>query len=506
MEVTPINEKLKTLINNPKIADVKFLVGRNKIEMYGHKTILAISSIMWKNMFFTGNWGEVSQKNEGISQVVIPDLEPKAFLAILRFSYLREIELDPEITPEILYAADKFDMKELKQMCLKFIVKTFTTRTALFTLEKSIKFKQRELIGTTIHYIERKSKTIFSRDKLFNKISEQTIEFILQSNNLFISEQRLFQLLVSRGKYLCLKRKIKPTPKNMKKVLGNLPKLIRLDLLGISGLKEIYNSQMYDLEMVFKRCLEIADKYENQVGSNSEKSRKMLVTREKLTVDQINVLVLVSETREQYKRDVINSIKHQGISQVTSMDVSRRIPTLEEIKNYDSIFVFSCDPFKDPVEMGDLLADYVETNRGLVICSIFALENGEFGRNLKGRIVNDGFLPIMKGRVISHQESHIGEVEISEHPIMKEVTSFNGGKFSYRIDATNVQTGSSVIARYEDGNILIAENRKEDDFGAVVVLNLWPISDEISTNGNYWLTSTDGAMIIANTVQYASTV
>jgi hypothetical protein len=72
-----LTERASYLMNNPRMSDVKFLVGENKIEIFGHKTILAMGSPVFEAQFY----GSVGSDVETIE---LPDLEPETFLLFLK--------------------------------------------------------------------------------------------------------------------------------------------------------------------------------------------------------------------------------------------------------------------------------------------------------------------------------------------------------------------------------------------------------------------------------------
>lgn len=66
------------LLNNSRMSDVKFLVGESKIEIYGHKTLLALGSPVFEAQFY----GAVGQG--AVDVIELPDMEPDTFLTFLK--------------------------------------------------------------------------------------------------------------------------------------------------------------------------------------------------------------------------------------------------------------------------------------------------------------------------------------------------------------------------------------------------------------------------------------
>ncbi|KAJ3449732.1 btb (poz) domain-containing 2a-related [Anaeramoeba flamelloides] len=199
MKIKPIEEALKPLINNPEIADVKFCVGKEGIEMYGHKTLLAVSSEMWKTMFFSGNWIEVQNKNR--AKVDIPDVDPFAFKAVLEFSYTKKVTLNDDIVIEVLYAADKFLMPELKELCGEYLSKNLSSHNCLLLFDKALKFNEIELKNRAAEFFEENSLQVFGEQpNCFVGLRRKTVSQILSNRQLVAHEIDLFRALVNWGK------------------------------------------------------------------------------------------------------------------------------------------------------------------------------------------------------------------------------------------------------------------------------------------------------------------
>ncbi|KAJ6252845.1 btb/poz domain-containing [Anaeramoeba flamelloides] len=245
---------------------------------------------------------------------------------------------------------------------------------------------------------------------------------------------------------------------------------------------------------------------------DSVRERKFHITE----MGQKRVLLLTTETHLDYCMDVINSMKASGIDNVEIFRINRRLPKLIFLKKYDSIFFFtSITSIKEPTKIGDQLAEYVEDGGGLIICTYRALIEKTWkykNAELKGRIVTDNFLPLKKGKLLKETRKYLGKVYQPNHPIMKNVSSFNGGSLSYRI-STELNKSKDchicdIIAEWDDGVPLIALKQKKQQLGSVIILNCWPVSGRIGENKSryaYWLPSTDGRKIIGNSVKYAST-
>lgn len=66
------------LLNNSRMSDVKFLVGESKVEIYAHKTLLALGSPVFEAQFY----GSVG--SGAVDVIELPDMEPETFVMFLK--------------------------------------------------------------------------------------------------------------------------------------------------------------------------------------------------------------------------------------------------------------------------------------------------------------------------------------------------------------------------------------------------------------------------------------
>ena len=95
------------MFNNSLMADVTFLVGQpsssesQRRRIPAHKYILCTGS----TVFYAMLYGSLAEVND---EIVVPDVDPDAFLALLNYLYTDEIHLEPDNVLATLYAAKKY--------------------------------------------------------------------------------------------------------------------------------------------------------------------------------------------------------------------------------------------------------------------------------------------------------------------------------------------------------------------------------------------------------------
>ena len=109
-------------LENKKYADFVFKVENEKIS--AHKVILGARSPVFDAMF------QHDMKENKTNETEITDVTPAAFKALLRFIYTGECEVG-NLAEELLVAAKKYDIRELKEICAKEMVKQLTVDNAV---------------------------------------------------------------------------------------------------------------------------------------------------------------------------------------------------------------------------------------------------------------------------------------------------------------------------------------------------------------------------------------
>uniref|UniRef100_A0A914HYK0 BTB domain-containing protein n=1 Tax=Globodera rostochiensis TaxID=31243 RepID=A0A914HYK0_GLORO len=113
--------RIKHLLDTGNGADVHFLVGGGdeKELLSAHKLILSAASDVFEAMFpFDARNADHSEETKPVE---VPDVEVGAFKAMLSFIYSDDLSgLNGDNAIAVLYAAKKYDLPELVNLCLNF--------------------------------------------------------------------------------------------------------------------------------------------------------------------------------------------------------------------------------------------------------------------------------------------------------------------------------------------------------------------------------------------------
>lgn len=104
-----------------------------------HKYVLATGSSVFYAMFYGG----LAECTEDIR---VPDVEPTAFLTLLRYMYCDEILLEPDNVLATLYVAKKYIVPHLARAAVNFLESSLTAKNACLLLSQSRLFEEPELM------------------------------------------------------------------------------------------------------------------------------------------------------------------------------------------------------------------------------------------------------------------------------------------------------------------------------------------------------------------------
>jgi len=206
-----------------------------------------------------------------------------------------------------------------------------------------------------------------------------------------------------------------------------------------------------------------------------------------------------------YVADVQSKLVATGaFSAVDLYDGGSNTPTLAELNGYNAVLVYSNFGWANADLLGDNLAAYVDGGGG-VVTAIFAASGANFGLIGGAFSSTSDYQVIVPSSATGFSHAYLGMIHMPGHPLMSGVTSFDGGDGSYRSTSTTLAPGGYRVADWTDGTMLITArdnagaggNRKRVDLG------MFPASSDVEP-GFFWLSSTSGATIMKNALQYVA--
>jgi hypothetical protein len=184
---------------------------------------------------------------------------------------------------------------------------------------------------------------------------------------------------------------------------------------------------------------------------------------------------------------------------VAIVDVMASTPTLMQLQAYDAVITWSNFNYASGVDLGNVLADYVDAGGGVVV-AVFANSIATTNRFLDGRWQQGYEVILDQSGTLSGSNATLGTVHAPSHPIMAGVSSFDGGVASYRPNVTSLEVGAVSIADWSDGRVLVARgaNPKRVDLG------FYPPSSGCVSS--FWNQGTNGDELLANALAFVAGV
>ncbi|XP_072261055.1 BTB/POZ domain-containing protein 2 isoform X1 [Pyxicephalus adspersus] len=238
---TTVRERFTFLFNNEVLSDVHFLVGKGlgSQRIPAHRFVLAVGSAVFDAMF---NGGMATTSTE----IELPDVEPAAFLALLKFLYSDEVHIGPETVMTTLYTAKKYAVPALEAHCVEFLKKNLRADNAFMLLTQARLFDEPQLASLCLENIDKNTSDALNAEG-FTDIdldatcpknvclgcNPNTLVAVLERDTLGIREIRLFNAVVRWSEAECQRQQQPITSENKRKALGKALSLIRFPLMTI---------------------------------------------------------------------------------------------------------------------------------------------------------------------------------------------------------------------------------------------------------------------------------
>ncbi|XP_054346488.1 BTB/POZ domain-containing protein 19 isoform X1 [Pongo pygmaeus] len=180
----PFSTALRSLVNNPRYSDVRFVVGQERQEVFAHRCLLACRCNFFQLLLGT-------EPGPGVpSPVVLSTVPTEAFLAVLEFLYTNSVKLHRHSVLEVLTAAVEYGLEELRELCLQFVVKVLDVELVCEALQVAVTFGLGQLQERCVAFIEAHSQEAL-RTRGFLELSAAALLPLLRSDKLCVDEAEL---------------------------------------------------------------------------------------------------------------------------------------------------------------------------------------------------------------------------------------------------------------------------------------------------------------------------
>jgi speckle-type POZ protein len=120
------------------------LVSSDGEQFHGHRCILAARSEAVKQMLTSV---------AALNKVELCDIDGETMYELLRYIYTNQVEDLDKLAPKLIYAAEKFDITELKSMCAMQLMVQITADNIFEILVLADVYDEKELLRECLDYM-----------------------------------------------------------------------------------------------------------------------------------------------------------------------------------------------------------------------------------------------------------------------------------------------------------------------------------------------------------------
>ena len=161
------------MLQDPDICDATFIVddGNKKEEIRKPLKIMAISSPFFKSLFYP-----ISESKER----EINGMQPKTFRKILDYLFRGRVSLSSiEYAWKVKVAGRTFQLKELEELCTKFLQYRIDSRNLIHFLKNTIKYDTPDLRDVVISRLLKDAEKAFENEQML-ELSEEELMNIMK--------------------------------------------------------------------------------------------------------------------------------------------------------------------------------------------------------------------------------------------------------------------------------------------------------------------------------------
>ncbi|XP_055705848.1 kelch repeat and BTB domain-containing protein 3-like [Phlebotomus papatasi] len=267
-----IEERLSKFICNEFLSDMIFVVGKEKKRVPGHKFILSSCSWQFYNAF---NLLKLDK-----DELPVEDVSYESFLGFLSYCYTGKVFLDDKSTLEILKLAHRFQIDHLVKLCTDYLYLNTTDKTCMMIFSRCLSITEDSvLINKVLDIIAYHFSSIIQDEssmKIFRNLPFDALQKITERMDLRCNEMELFDALMKWAIHNCLKIKIVPEPKNLRRILRHIFYRIPFSSMQMKWIFEILAK--YPEILTPKEILDISSSLANGEKSQSEKNSRKKTT------------------------------------------------------------------------------------------------------------------------------------------------------------------------------------------------------------------------------------
>ncbi|KAJ6251549.1 btb/poz domain-containing protein [Anaeramoeba flamelloides] len=271
----------------------------------------------------------------------LPDTKPEIFEIILKFCYSHQISelINHENALELLFSANVFQMKELKQICIDFIHDNLNENNCFETFQIAVTLKLNLLANYILNWISKKVSTVFEKPMVCNQLRRVAMISLIR---ILYSDRRssilVFRRIVEWAREKCAQQKLEINTKNLKKEVSPLLTYLILDNFSREEIHEVLSCGLFELPSKETPILinsknqepDSINKIENHLPSkkiakentNQQNQKNLntskIVRKASVPFESLNSKIFDTETETETETETVSKMETEKINQQTS--------------------------------------------------------------------------------------------------------------------------------------------------------------------------------------------
>merc|ERR1712156_1203397 len=166
--------RIAGVLQDPDLCDASFIVedGADKEEIRAPSQIMAMSSPYFKSLFYPSIIGDSKEKE-------INGMQPKTFRKILDYLFRGRVPLSSiEDAWKVKVAGRMFQLKELEELCTKFLQYRIDSRNLIHFLKNTIKYDTPDLRDVVIARLLKDADKAFDNEQILDLSKEELMNIM----------------------------------------------------------------------------------------------------------------------------------------------------------------------------------------------------------------------------------------------------------------------------------------------------------------------------------------
>ncbi|KAH7726510.1 BTB/POZ domain-containing protein 6 [Aphelenchoides avenae] len=224
---TDLANRMQRLLVDEKLQDVTFSVGEGQRKFRANSYVLAAASKVFYVMFFSDFERE--------TVVDVPDGTPEAFNVLLEYIHTDEAKLTLDNFNDVLYLAQKYMVDGLCGKVSSFVRQNLHVSNIFDFLAASEVYAEYENI--CLDFIDENAEEVLNSDG-FADVDESRLKVILARDSLNAAEIVVWYQTIHWAERKLLSTHEEPSPEAIRKTLGDLLYLERLEIYEWFAMKK----------------------------------------------------------------------------------------------------------------------------------------------------------------------------------------------------------------------------------------------------------------------------